>query len=215
MSFIAEFELSPPVMSNAIDCAPDLYIKSIDQQSLPDGDWQWVFWASGGDFEKFERGLPEDDTVQDYTLLTSTRESNLYRITFSERGQQSLTYPLAADLDIIFEDLLVTRTKSRIRAWVPDREALFSYKDACTNIDLEFNLRSLYREEPTQKQTQYGLTSAQREGLMMALDAGYFEVPRDANLKSLAEDLDISPQALSTRLRRGQRNLINNTLAEQ
>jgi len=215
MSFIAEFALSPPVMQIAIDCAPNLRIKSIDQQSLPDGSWQFVFWASGGDFDKFEKGLPEDNTVKEYTLLTTAQESNLYRITFSEKGEQTLTYPLAAKYDIIFEDLIVTQMKSQIRAWMPDRRALLSYKDDCTKLDLEFNLRRLYKEEPMSADRQYGVTSPQREGLLHALDSGYFNVPRDSDLKSLAFELDISPQALSTRIRRGQRNLIKNALADQ
>jgi predicted DNA binding protein len=58
------------------------------------------------------------------------------------------------------------------------------------------------------------LTRAQREALGLAFDRGYFDVPRDGSLDEMATNLDISPQALSDRLRRGQRNLLEVALVE-
>jgi len=46
------------------------------------------------------------------------------------------------------------------------------------------------------------LTDKQREVLDTAREMGYFEVPRDATAAEIAEELDISPQAVSERMRR-------------
>ena len=47
---------------------------------------------------------------------------------------------------------------------------------------------------------------------MVALEAGYFEVPKQAGIEEIADELDITPQAMSQRLRRGHENLLKNTL---
>ncbi|WP_263654245.1 helix-turn-helix domain-containing protein [Halomicrobium urmianum] len=47
---------------------------------------------------------------------------------------------------------------------------------------------------------------------MTAYHAGYFEVPRATTLADVADDLDISRNAASARLRRGHRNLLASTL---
>jgi hypothetical protein len=53
-----------------------------------------------------------------------------------------------------------------------------------------------------------GLTAAQREAIRAAADRGYFKVPREVSLKELAEQLGVSEQAVSQRLRRGLGNLV-------
>lgn len=56
------------------------------------------------------------------------------------------------------------------------------------------------------------MTEAQREALSTALGAGYFSVPREVTLEEVAAELGISDTATSQRLRRGIRNLLDDTL---
>lgn len=53
------------------------------------------------------------------------------------------------------------------------------------------------------------LTDRQREVLMYAISAGYFQVPRKLGLKELADDLEMSEGALSELLRRGEGRVLN------
>ena len=48
----------------------------------------------------------------------------------------------------------------------------------------------------------------------MAVDMGYFSVPREAATEDLAERLDVSHQAVSERLRRGTKALVTATIGE-
>lgn len=50
--------------------------------------------------------------------------------------------------------------------------------------------------------TRDGLTTRQRETLRLAADRCYFEIPRRATLADLADELGVSDQAISERLRR-------------
>lgn len=69
------------------------------------------------------------------------------------------------------------------------------------------------REDEDEASTQFGVTDPQREVLLLALERGYYTVPRNASLSDLAGDLGISSQAASERLRRGTQTLVANTLA--
>jgi predicted DNA binding protein len=61
----------------------------------------------------------------------------------------------------------------------------------------------------------FGLTSAQREALTLAFESGYYDVPADVTLDSLSEMLGITSQALSERLNRGTKRLIESALIEE
>jgi predicted DNA binding protein len=59
---------------------------------------------------------------------------------------------------------------------------------------------------------QPGLTDAQHETLVRALEEGYYNTPRDVTMSELAETFGISQQALSKRLRGGHGTLVENSL---
>lgn len=56
------------------------------------------------------------------------------------------------------------------------------------------------------------LSQCQHDTLLKAFEMDYYDVPRGVNLDGLAEELHVSHQALSERLRRGHRNLVQTTL---
>lgn len=58
------------------------------------------------------------------------------------------------------------------------------------------------------------LTEDQRELLSLALEAGYFEIPRNTTLDDLGDRLQISDTAASQRLRRGLRTLLETTMRD-
>jgi predicted DNA binding protein len=62
--------------------------------------------------------------------------------------------------------------------------------------------------------TDAGLTDSQREALLVAFEAGYFEEPRNATLGEVAADLDISQPAASGLLRRGIKRLIVSSMMD-
>lgn len=56
------------------------------------------------------------------------------------------------------------------------------------------------------------LTDTERETLVAAAEAGYFETPRGASLDDLAEEFDVSKTAASMNLRRAERKLVEATI---
>jgi predicted DNA binding protein len=62
------------------------------------------------------------------------------------------------------------------------------------------------------KQGRFGLTEQQEATLKSAYEHGYYSIPREQTLSESAEALDVSHQALSERLRRSHRSLVENAV---
>lgn len=56
------------------------------------------------------------------------------------------------------------------------------------------------------------LTDRQREALSVALEAGYYDVPRGADLAAVADELDVAEGSASVLLRRAERTVISGLL---
>ncbi|MFC4436787.1 MULTISPECIES: helix-turn-helix domain-containing protein [Natrialbaceae] len=210
MTLIVEFELSTPILREAAAAASQLSIEQVYESET--GATKLVFWATSRNFEAVESALETDSSVDEHTLLEKMAEKRLYSASLTEWGTERLTHPAAAANDIAFLEIAVTGD-TQIRARVPSRDALLAYRESCRERDVPFRLQRIYHE-PGPESGQYGLSDRQQEALLAALEAGYFDVPREATLSSIAGQLDISDQALSARLRRGQANLLRNTVTD-
>ena len=102
-----------------------------------------------------------------------------------------------------------------MKALCPTKNAFSRYRNGCHDRDIPFQLHSLYYEDDDATEGRArpqpdSLTETQRETLLITFDAGYFDVLRRATLREIMDRLSVS-----TRLRRGQRNLIRTTLRTQ
>ncbi|MFA9418412.1 helix-turn-helix domain-containing protein [Natrinema sp. HArc-T2] len=211
MGLIAEFSIVSPLME-AAEAVPEMVVYTEDLHMTQTGDAKHVFWASGGDFESFESALEGDPTTKEYASLTELDDRRLYRVTYPKDAVQELLYPKAAEHDIVYLDVRTTHKESRFRARVPTLEALKEYRKACQEEDIPFHLHRLYREESDNPAEQFGLTTAQYNGLVRAHDQGYFKQPRCITLEELAEEADVTSSALGRRMRRALDTLIEQTL---
>ena len=214
MSVIAEFEKEARVLRDTLAAVPDVTVTVDGVQWLPESPTKVHFEAGGGDLDAFERALADDPTVTAFRRLSDVANGRLYSATLSSDGRDESTYHLVADQDGLVLHMTARGDTARIRARFPTREALFAYREACQARGIAFRLDRLFTEEPgaTAGADRFGLTEAQREGLLAALEMGYFEIPRRTTLEAVADELGISTQALSTRLRRAESTLLRHTL---
>jgi predicted DNA binding protein len=94
----------------------------------------------------------------------------------------------------------------------PDREALVGMREFCHENGVSFEVQQLYRADGPSDYGGAGLTEPQREALLAAFEAGYFDDPRSATLEDVAGALDISATATGRRLRRGTAALVEAVL---
>jgi predicted DNA binding protein len=171
------------------------------------------FWASGGSFEQFECALEDDITVESITLLEDHDSERFYRVSWRQR-----TGTIGHAVSQLKASILEATSDGNdwnLKLLFPRESSLTEFHDYCSNYDLSFHLTRLYESRHPNAFGKYEVTPKQRKALMTALDLGYFNIPRGATLEHVANELDISPNALSTRLRRGHANLITNTLRHE
>lgn len=216
MAFIGRARLSDQPGQRLLGVVPDMVLELVDIRSTPEGLWRVIFWASGDDFDAYEGALASSSEVADSMLLTDFGERRLYRVTLSDAVTEDVLHSVAVEYDITIIDVTMTADWLHFLARFPTREALSALRSACRERGMEFHLQHLYEERATAKDggagRRYGVTEAQCEALLLALDSGYYDVPRRTTLEAIAGELGISTSALSTRLRRGQRSLLDHTL---
>lgn len=213
MAFIAELTIQSKLMRDTTRKIPNAEFEMEDLQLLESGKAKALYWVNNVSIEELEEALEDDNMVDEYKLLTETPQKSLYRITFTEEGKEILTYPVASASDIVILDVKKSDDEAHIRARIPTREALSSYRKACKERGIEFHLGKIYEEGDVEGEP-YGLTESQSEALKLCYSMGYFDDDRANSLSDIADELDISRQALAARLKRGHSNLIESTLVQ-
>ena len=216
MSLIAEYTLQTPILLEALESTPEMMVQIETLHTDSVGDSKVMFWAWGDDFQTFERSMDDDSIIREYDCLTEFNDQRLYSIIPSEEGEEVFTYRIMAEHDIVSLYETGNYEGLTIRARFPDREALTAYRDFCQEKGLTFQIQNLYPEEQHvadgESRDPHGLTPPQREVLQTSLEQGYFAIPRQVTLDEIADELDVSVQAVSTRLRRALRKLLQNTI---
>lgn len=174
---------------------------------------QSVFWISDAESE-LDRALDRDPTVTSARLLTRDGGASLYRTRHPPHISMVDAYEAAIHCDVRFLDAAADGDGWWLKLWMADRDSLAAFRDACESASVPIDIRSMYNDEPQPMGDLYGLTERQREVLQLALREGYFQIPRESTLADLAENMDLSSQAASERLRRGMRTLVRNVLTE-
>ncbi|PSP55710.1 helix-turn-helix domain-containing protein [Halobacteriales archaeon QS_1_67_19] len=211
MTLISDFYLETPVLQAALEAAPEMDL-SVEQQTFRDAKpFAIALWASDGDFEAFEAGLAEDPTVTDAIVLAEIDDQRLYQVELSEEGEQQMSYHAWANLGGVFLSGERSGDGWHVRIRFPDRESLQEYVEYCADQGLSLDLRQLY-DASEHRNGSYGLTDRQRHTLRIATEMGYFDIPRDVELKDLATELGVSRQAVSERLRRATGTLVRATV---
>jgi predicted DNA binding protein len=169
-------------------------------------------WTWGGEFEAFEAALPDDPTVQAFELIEDDGERRLYEVVLDDSPALIDPAPLHRKTSASQLGMVTAANCAFITERLPDRESLSEYIRLCREHGYEVELLRAYPADDDH--AKYDLSEKQVDALRAALDAGYFETPRGTDLGSLAEEFDISEQALSERLRRGVAAVLESTVGE-
>ena len=119
-------------------------------------------------------------------------------------------YTAAVEEDGVFVSSSRSVENWTVQLRFPDDGAATAFRDRIERTDL--TVESVRRHETDPRGDRYDISEPQREVLLLASERGYFDVPRRASLADLADDLGVSSQAASERLRRGLDSLVERTL---
>ncbi|MFB6220190.1 MAG: bacterio-opsin activator domain-containing protein [Halolamina sp.] len=209
MSLIAELRLSdnPLILVPSLSAAPGMRLER--ERSIADrmSDPVVFTWAMGGDFEQFEAAIPDDPTIQEFERIDRENEKRLYRLVVD---RSVITNPAPIDRDTGASRISIETTAEGavLEVRFPEKEALREYIDRLQDEGFTVELLRVHPTEDTEE--NHGLSEKQAAALREARSAGYFEVPRETDLATVADRLGISEQAVSERIRRG----LSSVLAE-
>ncbi|SEO61992.1 hypothetical protein SAMN04487948_103525 [Halogranum amylolyticum] len=166
--------------------------------------------VSGDDLGGLDEALEADPSVTDARLVDDLEQERLYRMEWSD-DVEVILYMVSEESAAVV-DMHGRDTHWQLRVLFPDRTSLSATSEFCTESDLTFTVRNIHELEQSTGRGGFGLSEDQYQTLVTAAEAGYFDVPREVTMDELAEHLGISQQAVSERLRRGHRALIDSAL---
>ena len=180
-----------------------------------DGAFIPYFWKErDGDTEQFERTAREHPAVEDIVNLDGRVEAALYRIEWTDEADGFLD--ALQTHDVLIEEATTNHGEEwffRLRAFGQDE--LSAFQDACHKEDIHLDIQRMVHNPDTASDHDrafVGVTDKQHEALNLALEQGYFQVPRESSATELAEEVGISRQAYSRRLQRAQQSIFTNLL---
>ncbi|MCU4740575.1 helix-turn-helix domain-containing protein [Halobacteria archaeon AArc-m2/3/4] len=212
MSIIAEFtvEADDFALYHALTAAPEMIVEiervvaTLEDKVMP------YFWVSGGDQADFETAFRDDESVQNIAAIDEIEGARLYRAEWTE-NIETIVYAYV-EIGATILQAIGRGEFWELRMRFDNRDKLAEFREYCRENDISFELNSLQDQEQPMASAQYDLTTKQRETLVSALEAGYYDVPQAVTMSELAEELGVSQQALSKRFHAGHRNLITSTL---
>jgi len=211
VNLIASVDITHPdlALTHTIQSGSADEIRVLPQSSTDPETGKFFFLVEGAD-DGFETVLDEDPTVSEWTAVTNSSPTRVYRISHPEWTK--LLSPKTAELGGLVQEAVSTDRGWSMRLQLPDREALAAVSEFCDEEGIGFELKRMFRQEGWIRGEPTGLTDAQRDALLAAHEHGYFEEPREASLADLAEVLGISPTAVGGRIRRGTAELVEMVL---
>jgi len=165
------------------------------------------FRWSGDDVNRLQDLLNRDPTVERVVNIARTDDSVVVGVVWVNETPALLR-------SVADPELACLRATGREDTWLltlrfESREALAASSEQWRSADLNVTIESVNETARSPlRDSSSALTERQREALRAALRSGYFDVPRAATLQDLGKELGVSDTAISQRLRRGIRSLV-------
>jgi predicted DNA binding protein len=168
-----------------------------------------LLWVRGAKAEAIEEAFANDPSVSDPSLIMEVDEQQLYRMEWV--SQVGVVLQMLTNAEATVTDAYGAGETWYLRVLYPTRDSLSSTVEYCESNGVAFEVERI-RELDGEPAGRYGLSEGQYDALTTAATSGYYDIPREKDLQEVAEQLDVSHQALSERLRRGMLALIEDTL---
>ncbi len=168
------------------------------------------FTIHDGARDSFEKKVSEHPSVDNLRVVSEQDDEKLY----------GLDWEVSRDLffqGLVESDAQLLTATGTADAWefelrFPAHEHLSDFQEFCSNAHIPLEVGRIYNPTKPNTGPWYGLTNTQRDTLIQAVEDGYYSIPRRTSTQDLADEFDISDQAVTERLRRAIITLVENTL---
>lgn len=168
-------------------------------------------WVAGDSIEAFGEAMADDPTVESVDTAGSFPRRALYHVRWTDDVKEFVAEII--DHEGVILQATANDDRWRVRFRFVTRDQFETFRSQFADVDPSLQLEQLY-EQQFPHQRGGNVTSDQYRALTTAVQSGFFEVPRQSSIEDVADELGISHQAVSERLRRGTANLVRETLVE-
>lgn len=202
MSAIAIFSIPATKfpLGQLLEVRPGVQIRL--ESMIPTGDAVIpYFWVETPDIEAVEAALADSPLVEDAQLVDRIGEEALFGVTWSDDIDGVIETISETDFVILSGTGHGDRWSFRLR--FSETDELSSFYQRVKEKDIPVTIEGVYDPAQYAGLPETLLTQDQAEAISVALQEGYFDVPRRISLVELGERLGISGSAASQRIRRG------------
>lgn len=160
--------------------------------------------------ESVRRELLERYNLQSFEMLDEDKGGVEFTVLVGQRNSDSLQGMLRELDDRVFpvSPCILEEVTTLFSLCAPE-EPLRRALDLLRRVGLQYSVKSI---TPYRLPAKSPLTSRQASAVDLALELGFFAVPRRTDLRTLSKILQISPVALSKLLRRAEERLLREAL---
>jgi predicted DNA binding protein len=211
MSVITEFQIP----SSDFELGRILEVEGMSSVELerlvPTGDAPVpLFWIYNSAREPFVEGVQRHPAVSDASEIDVFEDRVLFTLDWDASHDHVLQGLETHDGQLL--SAVGTSEKWEFEVRFPDHDALTEFTQHCKSAQIAMELVRIYNPTQPDAGPWYNLTEPQREALLLAVESGYYDIPRDCTTKELAAELGISDQSVTERLRRAIVTLVTHTL---
>ncbi|MFC4360424.1 helix-turn-helix domain-containing protein [Halobium salinum] len=187
-------------------------VRSVSEAGTDPTSGKFFYHIESSDFRQFEEGLRNDRTVGEFERVIETRDREaIYSFEYTDEAK--IVSPVVSAANGVVLDMENEGDAWVLSVWVPERTDLAHVWDYARQHGIDIELLRV-NDYDSLGDTDAGLTDSQRKALLVAVERGYFEEPRDATLSEVAADLGISQPAASGLLRRGMKRLVVSSVVD-
>lgn len=181
------------------------------ENMVPMGEKAVPFFSVSDDVrESFERSVESHPSVDNIVEVSRHDSERLYSLDWNVERDVFFQGIIELEGQLLSGSGTVETWEFEIRFLTHER--LGEFQEHCSNAHIALEVGRIYNPVRPGAGMWYGVTAPQREALVRAVQGGYYSIPRGMSTKDLAEDLGISDQAVTERLRRAIETLTQNTL---
>jgi predicted DNA binding protein len=169
------------------------------------------FWVRGVDIDDVAAAFSTHPGVKTIQSIDSVDDEYLLRVEWDPEYEGILSTLGETGVPLI--TAIGTNDQWTFEIRGDHRSDIATFQQRCRERDISVTLTALHALTPVGPATEAVLTDSQLEALVLAYERGYFNSPRDVTMAELGEELGISQQAIASRLRRGIRRILGQTLA--
>ena len=168
-------------------------------------------WVRGTHVADIEAAFTDHEGVRNLRLIDSVEDEYLLRVEWAPSYEGILT--MLIDLELALIEVVGTNEQWTFEVRGDERNDIAEFQRLCRDRDIPITLTAVHALTPLETTSEAAITETQQEALVLAYQRGYFNSPREVTLEELGNELGISQQAVSSRLQRGVRRIIGNTLS--